>query len=401
MKSKKLSNVIFIVLFSLFLLAALGATILLSNGEYSYFENRILAQMPEITKENVISGEYFTGVESYLKDHAAGRNTLLKLDTGIKLFINVKLLNCPVVNETVVLDDVLLPFNAYETVSSDTVNFKAQAMAENLTELTELVESYGGEYYYVLVPCQYVSYADEYPWYLNNRDEYTNASRKALYEALEDTNVSLIDMYDILLNEELRGSVASRVDNHYTIYGAYLTYLEIMKAINSDADPILDELEEGEYTITEMPNHYIGSRLRKLFNMNSIDEKLSILTPNEPVTFTRYDNGNENVSTVYSMPATEYNWVEYALYMGGDVAETVIDTGREDLPSILIYGDSFTNAVESIIYYSFGEMRSIDLRYYKDMTLGDYIRLYQPDYVVCIRDYEQIISTDNNGAGAN
>ena len=64
----------------------------------------------------------------------------------------------------------------------------------------------------------------------------------------------------------------------------------------------------------------------------------------------------------------------YSLYMGGDVGETVIETGRPDLPSILIYGDSFTNPVECLAYYSFDEMRSIDLRHYKDMTLADYIQ---------------------------
>ena len=68
----------------------------------------------------------------------------------------------------------------------------------------------------------------------------------------------------------------------------------------------------------------------------------------------------------------------YTAYMGGDIGETVIDTGRDELPNILIYGDSFTNPLECLMYYSFNEMHSIDLRYYKDMTLEDYIRLYQP-----------------------
>jgi hypothetical protein len=379
----------------------MGATLISNDGEYVYFENRVLAQMPELTAENVVSGSYFTGVESYLKDHAAGRNTLLKINTELELLVNVKLLNCPVVNETVILDDVLLPFNDYETVSDENIAWKAGNMAQNLSDLTELVESYGGEYYYVLVPCQYVSYADEYPWYLNNRAEYTEKSRNALYSAIEGTNVNIIDMYDILTDDSIRDEVSSKTDNHYTIYGAYLTYLEIMNTINANRQEEIDVLTDGDFIITEGENHYVGSRTRKLFNLSNIDEKLGILTPNVPVEFTRYDNGNENESVVYSLPTNEYKWVEYSLYMGGDIAETVIDTDRDDLPSILVYGDSFTNAVESIIYYSFNEMHSLDLRHYSDMTLGEYIEQFKPDYVVCIRDYEQIISTDNNGAGVN
>lgn len=49
-------------------------------------------------------------------------------------------------------------------------------------------------------------------------------------------------------------------------------------------------------------------------------------------------------------------------------------------------------------WYSFDEMRTIDLRHYKDMTLADYIALYQPDVVVGIRDYESLLSTDYNGS---
>ena len=83
--------------------------------------------------------------------------------------------------------------------------------------------------------------------------------------------------------------------------------------------------------------------------------------------------------------------------MGGDISETIIQTNRPDKPKILIYGDSFTNAVECVLWYGFDEMRSLDLRYYSEMPLSEYIAAYQPDYVVCIRDYEQLASSDFNG----
>ena len=83
--------------------------------------------------------------------------------------------------------------------------------------------------------------------------------------------------------------------------------------------------------------------------------------------------------------------------MGGDIPETVIETNRPELPSILIYGDSFTNAVEALAYYSFDEMRSVDLRYYDQMSISQYIQEYKPDIVVCIRDYESLLAVDGNG----
>ena len=96
------------------------------------------------------------------------------------------------------------------------------------------------------------------------------------------------------------------------------------------------------------------------------------------------------------MPA-ENEPVLYNLYMGGDVAETILDTQRPELPSCLIYGDSFTNAVECLAYYSFDQTRSLDLRHYSEMPLTEYIEQYQPEVVLCIRDYESLLSRDANG----
>ena len=78
-------------------------------------------------------------------------------------------------------------------------------------------------------------------------------------------------------------------------------------------------------------------------------------------------------SAVYDLPATEDEALTYGLYMGGDIAETCIRTDRPSLPTALIFGDSFTNAVESLAYYSFDEMRSVDLRHYKTQSISDYI----------------------------
>ena len=100
------------------------------------------------------------------------------------------------------------------------------------------------------------------------------------------------------------------------------------------------------------------------------------------------------------MPASTDSVLTYDFYMGGDVPETVIDTGRKDLPSILIYGDSMTNAVECVMYLSFDKMYSLDLRHYHDMSLTDYIKLVKPDVVVCIRDPEVLLLQEANGGAS-
>ena len=399
MKKKRTAEILFTVLFLAALWIVMFAIVFLPRNDTSYFENRALAPRPTLSAETVLNGSFFQQVDDWLSDHTGGRNYLLKADTLFRLFLNVKVLHCPVVNETVVLDDLLLPYNEYETVDPAAIEKGAREQAANMHDAQDVVESYGGEYLFVLVPGQNVFFADRYPAYLNSRRQFMDAAVPALMDALAEEGVKAVDMGEILTRPENLDRVASRVDNHYSIYGAYLTYLEIMRAVNEGRETPLDVLAEGEYTLTELPNHYMGSRTRKLFDLSSIEERLSILTPNASVPFVRYYYGNEVPAEVYSIPTYPTENIDYGLYMGGDWmdADTLIDTGREELPSLLIYGDSFTNAVECVAYYSFGKLYSIDLRHYADLTLREYLEKYKPDYVVCIRDYAQATNPTYNG----
>ena len=117
----------------------------------------------------------------------------------------------------------------------------------------------------------------------------------------------------------------------------------------------------------------------------------------EDLPFTRFDNGAAAEATVYALPGSDAEPLTYGLYMGGDIAETVIRTDRPELPNALIFGDSFTNPVECLAYYSFNELRSVDLRHYTVQSLSDYIAAYQPDVVLCVRDYQSLLLREFNG----
>lgn len=384
---------VFIACFGVLLIGAMIAGVLLTPSQYSYYENRNLASFPEVTVEGVMNGSFFTDLDTYIKERSTVRESFLRLSTLIDLYI----LHRPVVNEVVIDKDTLLPFNNYEIVSDSNINYYADAVSQNLKAHTELVESYNGSFYYVAVPCQYICKSEEYPWYLNNRNEYTSASRKALFSRLDAASVDYIDMLTYYESAGRPDSYTSNIDNHYGILGGYATYREIIDRINVDGKYTLDPLGEGEFTYSEIETRYLGSRTRKLFDMWDINEPLGMISPNNAVPFVRYNYGSKGSSTVYSLPSADEQYATYGVYMGGDISETIIETNRPELPSILIYGDSFTNAVESLIWYNFDTMYSLDYRYYDEMDLHSYIEKYKPDIVICIRDYEAILAPWGNG----
>lgn len=393
MKSERNSNFFVIICFMLFLLGSMVLTVISPKKDTSYFENRALAARPVLIKEAVMDGSYFTDMEKYLVDHAALRTEMLAGKTVLDEFV----FHRPVVNDVVVKQHILLPYNKPHSFSQSDVEATAERFTTALAQFQTLVESYGGVFYYVGVPCQFAYYEDEYPWYLENMSAYTHAKLAAFTAATQRQGVNFIDMGSAADRAGHPDWFSSTVDNHFSLKGAYLTYETIVDAINQDTDLNLALPGEGELIFEPMPNRYTGSRSRKLFGLTTVSDQLMIgrFTPEIP--FTREDYGNPTASTVYAMPENESDNLLYGFYMGGDLAETLIDTQREELPSALIYGDSFTNALECLAYYSFDEMRTVDLRHYMDMSLAEYVQLHQPEVVICIRDYEELLIDTYNG----
>ena len=187
------------------------------------------------------------------------------------------------------------------------------------------------------------------------------------------------------------------MDNHYGLRGAYVTYRAAAERLAADGCALCVPEEGTDVTFSALPNPYMGSRTRKLLGLRGNDEKLLTASFAEDLPFTRFDNGAAAEATVYALPGSDAEPLTYGLYMGGDIAETVIRTDRPELPNALIFGDSFTNPVECLAYYSFNELRSVDLRHYTAQSLSDYIAAYQPDVVLCVRDYQSLLLREFNG----
>lgn len=126
-------------------------------------------------------------------------------------------------------------------------------------------------------------------------------------------------------------------------------------------------------------------------------DAIQLAYPKDNILFVRTNNGIQVDSTVYTLPENEDELVTYSVYMGGDIGESVITTNRPKLPNILIYGDSFTNPLETLLWTQANELRSIDFRYYTQCTLKDYIAEHKPDIVICVRDETTFLSEAGNG----
>lgn len=388
---KKLFSVLIIAAFVMFLfgLAFLTVRNYLNGASVSYYENRQLADFPESDAESILDGTFFGGVEDFLRDRSAKREGVLSYSALIDM-----MLKRPVVNDIVIAGDKLLPYNKPEIYDEASIAAEVDDFSEKLRSHSELCSSYGGSFCFIAIPSQGFLYADYYPDYLNSRREYTEKAAEALFASLDEKGVSYIDMLPYFEGSEY----ISRIDHHFTMDGALKTYSVFTDRLISDCGLHIPVLTEDGYRVEALENPNIGSRSRKLMGRWPSDEKITLIYPNEDIPYIRDDwfSSSNGCGSVYYLPETPEEYVSYSIYMGGDISFTKLSTGREELPSILIYGSSFTNAFESIAWYSFDTMYSLDFRYYNDMTLEEFIGEYQPDVVVCILDYSAFTSDDVN-----
>lgn len=390
---KRFAQVAFLACFLAVILAVPAGTLLFSkNNTSAYYENRALAEWPEITAEGILDGSLAQSLETWYSDHAPGRATLLKMDT----FLSMDVLHRPVVNDIVTTQDVLVPFLDYSEYTPAAYEATVGSMSEPFSKLNQYIEETGGSFYFVGFPEQRIYFEDEFPDYLNNHENEAEAADTIFREALEDEGIAFLDMGEVYDDLGHPADFYSAVDHHYNYYGAYAAYRSILDALAADGWD-LPVLTEEDFTFRELPNPYIGSRNRKLYNLWPNQDRAVIAEVQDPVAYTRYDNGEPSDKPLYVLPAAEDLPTTYNLYMGGDFGETILETNRPELPDVLVFGDSFTNALETLLYNSFDEMRSLDLRHYTDKTLRDYIADYQPDIVICVMNDTFYYTPTGNG----
>ena len=380
-KHKLALPALFLVL--LFLVPALTIYGLLkSPSGWSVEENRALAGFPEVSAQSVLSGALSQDAEQFYSDHIFARRLLLKLDTAIQM----QLLRRPVVRDVVLGETVLLPAPGFAAQTSDDDRAaQALAIAEDLQTVQQAADDVGAQLLYALVPEQRTVYASYYPSWMENPAAQTKKNRQALLSSLEAAGIRTLDLTPVFsaLSDPL--PYYSRVDHHYTLRGAYLTYQAVCEAFGLQASAL--HVEDAQTDL-------LGTYNRKLYGLSQVHEPMQILADTFP-SYTREDNGAPSDTPLIAVRASGQSL--YSDYMGGDIGQTIIRTGRPSLPRILIVGDSFTNALEPLAVFDFDEMQSLDYRHYDGPALSDCIRAYKPDYVLILRDDVSCLARSGNG----
>lgn len=377
-----------VLLTAFFLLASLRGR----RQEISEFENRYLAAHPAFSVQGLLDGSYFQGWDDYFSDHVAFRDDMMRDYLWLRLNVKKQVL----VNDVMISEEALLPYLGEKDFGSDDYEGLAQAAVARLDNIRQAVEAGGGRFLFYGVEGQSVVFQEGYPSYLHTHVDYYEHCAAAFRSALAEAGISALYSHDVFTAEA--GSPKpfySAVDHHYNFLGAYKSY-EAICLWCRDRGLEIPIVDQAALNIRPAPEPFYGTYSRKLYGLSPIQESLLVFDDSVLPAYQRWDNGERTDAPLLQLPLGGSS-IQYTAYMGGDVGETVIRTGRPELPNILIVGDSFTNPVEALLVGSFNEIRSLDFRKYTDMTLTEYLQTYPADVVVVMRDSLNYVGDEGNG----
>ena len=329
---------------------------------YSDLEKRELKTFAAPRLSDLTNDAYFSGLTTAFSDQLAFRDRLIQ---GYYLFWFQHYYGDVAEGGNGQL------YAAYQTVGKNYYRELAEATAL-VNETADEVNRAGAEFLFLSIPRKdAVMTADLPDTYISSVEIYQK-SVQTVKANLSD-NVRLIDAYDLFAAAPEITPYFS-TDHHITPRGGYLLYSEILRLTQGAEAPAFDTLYGAEKVIVNGSfNRQIGQKVK------SLPEELTV-TPKFETTYTRTDNGKISHLPLFGV-GNDYE----AAFMGGDKAFTVVETDRQEQPSILFVGASFTNVLEAFAVRDYNRMVSVDYRHNTTgASIADYVREYDVDYVVFV-----------------
>ncbi len=218
--------------------------------------------------------------------------------------------------------------NLFSQSHIDSMKSRIQTRLAQLQSLNE-----GAEIVYMIIPSPMTIYPELVP------EQYTQGTGKTRYDqvtsAMKEAGATVIDVRELFMehkNDEM--PLYYHLDSHWADYGAYLAYTQLFEHIAKDFPeaaprPITDFTWTADYYTSADAMLYLGITQAKVKEYGYYRE------------FDFEDPGN-----ITSVP--RYRGMQL-IYNDLTTFEKKFDTGRSELPSCVVYRDSYCAAIYDLI----------------------------------------------------
>lgn len=352
-----MKNKIITVLFLILVFGFTAFDLLTPDREFSEWENRDLADRPEITLKTFFSGDFGSDYETYMTDQFALRDTLVK----------VKYLS----DKTLLKTDaggIYLTDNALYTIQSkideNTVRKNIKAM-ETFAENSALPTSF------MLIPSSTFTERENLPPFAEVIDE------KALFDSLEFEEVSFVNVLDLFENNE---NLYFRTDHHWNENGALLAYNAYRKHLEKE------ELNKNDFAVSTVSEEFSGTSVSKSGAVGIEPDTLEKWERGKVLSLEVYDG--MKIDTFESIYFEEYldKKDKYSYYLGQNQPIVRIKTDS-DGGKIIIFKDSYAHNLSQLLVGDYSEIVLVDLRYIKAKVTS----LLENNFALTLSDFDEAL----------
>lgn len=356
--NEKQNNTFFVTLICSVLLVFTVADFLREDRLYSPAENRVLAQKPEFSVKDLLSGTYTEDYEAYVTDQFVGRDKWIGIKTGMDILLQKK-----------DIGGVYLGREGYLIEQHKEADYSSQTEQKKLELLQGLVERFDAKV--MLVPTADNILKDKLPLYA---DVYP---QKIFLEKVRNT-VGEEHFIDVSgeLEQHADEEIYYRTDHHWTSLGAYYGYRAWWQA--TGRLPYHYKLN----TMENVTEDFLGT-LHSKINLPLEGESIAIF----PETLRRtpeiiYDG----IKTADSYYEESYlrGKNKYGYFLDDNHGFVEIKTGYQKKASLFIIKDSYANCVVPLLAPHFEKIYMVDLRYYRKELLALIEQYRQEDTEVLV-----------------
>lgn len=353
-------------------------------------ENREAAELPELSAETLISGEFASGFDSYVNDNVGFRGQLTALSDDIKSYFGFtpKLVGKVIsstsdigTDETLETGLMLLNGRVMEMFSKKPEIEKKYAEALNniRSVLPDNVKMYS-----MLVPTQ-LEFAK--PIYRNAQDSQEQCIEDI--DSMLSASITAVDAYGRLeaaeesRPEDSEDGLYFKMDHHWTMDGAYCGYEALMEKTG------MNPVDKNDFELKQGEDFYGTLYLKAKSDMEDPEpEKLYYYDVEsegdfELVMRVVYDDGSE---LEYGQDAPIFDSTKdgYLFFLGGDQPIIEITNNKiKDGKTIMIIKDSYANALVPWLVNNYEKVVLIDPRSFKG-SLTKEVERYSPDELAVV-----------------
>lgn len=381
---KKVRIIIIIVFIGFFVLIS-GTSLIIKDREFSPNENRYLAETPELSWDNILSGKFQDGLEDYLRDQVCFRDGWITVKTGIQKACGDTDIGGAYVGKDGYDFEKITP----EDVDEKQVDRNIKAVEDYFMTASETIDKQ--KLSFLLVPTSGLVMQEKLPKNarLFDQAKYIDQVQKAM----KDYN--FVDVRDTLMdhNDEY---IYYKTDHHWTSAGACLAYDVWSERTGGEA-----ETEDG-LVKNVVSDKFRGSLYSKILDADSAYDEIWTYGLQKDDAFGSKDctvtiDEKQQLDSIYDDEMLQKK-DKYAYFLSGNYGQVHIQNqkaaSKAKGKNILIIKDSFANSFVPFATQDYENIYMVDLRYYNG-DMKAYLQEHEITDVLVLYNISNFISDRN------